>query len=330
MAQKKRGDNDTLDEDKVSKQIAKDLQKASRDLVAETGQLNWERAQQVVNQFRPVPWVMWVIIRSVFGKHDDPTSPMTFSYVRPLIFRALEDDVLGFRRKPVTKRKPLLSDVVLALGDEVAAAICFIHSVSRRVSSAMSERSSQPILDDALLRAHIGYFLGQRVMDFGPGKGMLAGFAGRSGLSILVAAGGPARAKNALEKLAAGTSIQDVGEQIYRCDPLQVSAMALTAGGCSRDAAMGVAAFSTPAAKIERGSEQERWLAAFSIIENLRVGSLEKITPRHWAVFGIDEQDRQGLAQDVRQIQRRGHGWSWMSQSLGGIEEELRQEFQQA
>ena len=111
-----------------------------------------------------------------------------------------------------------------------------------------------------------------------------------------------------------GEGIQVVGRKVYKCDPLQVSAMTLTAIGCSRDAAFGTVSFASKnPLSIVQNEEQMRWLAAFTITEKVRMGVPEEVAPELWEALGFeDPEDQSSLLDEAKGVIRRGHGWNWI------------------
>jgi hypothetical protein len=296
--------------------------------IPSSGDRSWETATEIVRNFRPVPYILWRMVNAVFGRHavQKAMGPfgtpdhITFDPVQYLIINAAADKTLGGEQGAKDPPKSLEQAVKL-LGADVTAALCVLHAVCRRISASLSERVWRPILDDALMRSQIGYHVGGFQSKFGKGRGMLAGFAGRSGLAVLIASGEVALAQRALEGLAAGMDIKDVGLKVYGCDPLQVAAMTLTAAGCSFDAGFGIASYSQGGAGAAPGGEQFLWYSAFSIAENTRMGKSELVDPRCWKALGYNESDKGTLKSQMQALQRRGPAWQWLvlpqSQSSG-------------
>ena len=232
---------------------------------------SWRVAARIVREFHPVPRMVWVIIRNVYGRVGTSThkiDPMIFSDVEPLIVKAAHDKTLGAQppaptppgapqKSVIMSRQAIsakpdpapaaaaapeieirnLEHAVSIIGSDVAGSICFIHAICRRVANSVAEKVWRPILDDALLRAHMGYLVGKNSRVFGPGRGMMAGFCGRSGLAILIGSGTMEQAHSALSWLAAGVEIGEICIKVYGCNPLQVAAMAAVSAGFNRDIA---------------------------------------------------------------------------------------------
>lgn len=277
---------------------------------------SWNVSASIVKKVKPVPWLFWIMIRSVYGKSGEvkDVDPMTFSLVENLLKRALKDPDLCASDQLIENAN--LTKTVDILGSDLAASLCFVHSVSRRVSVGLNERVFRAIMDDALLRARLGVMLGQEVPLYGIGRCLLAGFAGRSGLAVQLASGSEDQARIALSGLATGKDIGKVCMDVYGCYPLQVAALSLVSGGCSRDIALGISAFSLPSEEIIPGSEQYKWLSIFSVLEHLRLNSMDQIPEDYWKSMGMNENQRKNLEQKTQQIFRKGHGFSWILKPL--------------
>lgn len=272
--------------------------------------VSWQKAREVVQAFRPVPWFIWRISNYVLGTPGQMNS-LNEGFVlglRRLLFAAASDPILGSGDKVNDLRKALK-----IVPPDVIAAVSVIHGVCRRLATRQFERIWRPILEDAILRCQIGWNVGSFQGSFGSGRGMLAGFASRSGLAILLSTGDLDQARKALESLASGKEISEVGLQIYQCDPLQVSAMMLSAAGCGRDASFGTVSYAfKDTEKVVENDEQLRWLAAFSVTENIRMGKVDSVPAKFWEVLGISESGKKDLLDITKRIIRRGHGWNWI------------------
>ncbi len=317
-----------VNEEEIQRQMDDEVEQAVREL----GPLNsnrhtenaigsretWDRATSIVKQVRPVPWPIWVITRSVFGLNGKLGSPdpLIFARFEYMLMKSLTDgDIVSGQREVITKEKDKTPLYYLSafLGVDVAAALCFVHAASRRVLSLLPPRIGAAIIEEALLRAQIGLIIGRETKEFKAGRGILAGFAARIGLAIQFASGSPQTAEKALEELASGTNFHKVGLSLYGCDPLQVSAMALVAGGCGQSAAYGVAAFNVNVS--QRGTlthDAFKWLSAFSIAEHLRLGNGELIYEESWLALGIPNKTREKIYEFSRTLVRYGHSWQWI------------------
>ena len=263
---------ENVSEDEFEEKISNEVEKAG-DVFAEQekktwGALSpsWNVASGIVKRVKPVPWIFWVMIRTVYGRsridagkgQKSSADPMTFSILENLIMRAVQDSELaqGVDSKTIKN----LTGAVNVLGIEVTASLCFIHSVCMRVSRSLNDRMYRAIIDDALIRARLGVLLGTGSKSLGIGKPLLAGFAGRAGLAVQLASGTEQQARKALNSLASGKDISKMGFDVYGCDPLQVAALTLIAAGCHQEIAFGVASFSLPSSVEEMNKEQLLWL----------------------------------------------------------------------
>ena len=131
----------------------------------------------------------------------------------------------------------------------------------------------------------------------------------------MIASGDLEQARKALEMLAAGAEISKVGLEVYECDPIQVSAMLLSATGCGRDAAFGTVSQVYSASIDEMSNEEQRkWFAAFTIIDKVRIGQPDDIDPKLWSVLHFkDEAARQKVIDSAKKFVRRGHAWQWLA-----------------
>ncbi len=331
---KVKGDTHIESAQEYSDRFDQGLEQVEKDLNAVpvqeggAGLRGWQTAGDIVKKVRPVPWLLWNIIHSVYGKVGELGSPdpMMFSPVTGLLLYAAGDKTFNAFDQAESSgpswEVKLLSEAIGILGEDVAAAVCFVHAVCRRVSNGLPERVWRPILDDALLRARIGYVVGGQTPALGPGRGMLSGFAGRCGLAIQVASGDSASASKALTGLASGKDMSKVCAEVYGCDPLQVAAVSLISGGCNHDIALGIATYNSTRRAIKIGSDQSRWLAAFDVVENLRMGRAAAVNASSWEELGFDETSKEYLNKLVSQLQRVGHGWRWMIKALTNMENE--------
>lgn len=309
------------DKDSFSRELQQTLEETERAVLGAASTAmspsemkSWQHARDIVQQFRPVPWFIWRLSNFALGKSGTNRSlseGMVFG-LRRLMFAAASDPSLGKGEKVSSVRQAL--EIVPS---DVVAAVAVLYAVNKRLSSSQHERIWRPILDDAILRARLGLMIGARDESFGAGRAILAGYAGRCGLAILIAQGQLEQARSALEMLATGSEIKKVGFSIYECDPLQVSALTLTAAGCGRDAAFGTVSYSIePQFRTSisgESEEQQRWLSAFSVIEALRAGKLNEVSWPFLERYQLtDPQEQEEILADAKKIIRRGHGWNWL------------------
>lgn len=277
-------------------------------------------AAEFVKKYKPVPKLIWPLVYPVFGKAGilGSPDPLIFSPLSTLIIRTAQDKVLNRQFKG--KKPRSLTEAVNAIGADVAAAVCVIHSMSRRIANTLPQRVRGPLLEDALLRTRIGFHLGVLSPESGPGRAMLAGFAGRCGLAVQIAVGESKQAEKALVAMASGEDMNKVCSRIYGCDPLEVSAMSLISAGCSKEIAFGIASYSSGIEEDFPSPERLRWLALFSIIEHLRMNETEQISPQHWASLGCTKESRAIIEDEVTQAHRRGHGLNWLAEPQNSSE----------
>ena len=282
----------------------------------------WKLARDIVECVRPVPVVMRNFIRPVYGRSDTlgNVSPYAFLPVSGLLKKAVMDTSFSDERRivaPGVEESSLTLSVCLeVLGFDVAAALALVHSVCRRINTTLPPRVSRALIDDALLRTRIGLYVGKYSQFLFPGQGMLIGFCGRAGLAIQIASGSTEQAEKALSSLASGREISNTCRRVYGCDPLQVAVMTLIAGGCHRNIAMGIASYSKDS-NAEKETERNIWVSGFRIIDSLRVGDFERLQDLDWDVLGFFDQVMQDqLFKDVQNMQRKGHGWRWVTNSF--------------
>jgi hypothetical protein len=273
---------------------------------------SWEKARALVEDFNPVPGFIWRLSNYVLGtpgQINRASEGLVFG-LRRLLFAAASDPILGIGTKVNNVHR-----AIEVLQPDVLAAAAVIHAICRRLSTRQFERIWRPILDDAMLRAQVGFYVGSENPHFGAGRGMLAGFAGRCGLAMLIASGELEQARRALEMLATGAEIKQVGMNLYGCDPLQVSAMTLSASGCGRDSAFGTVAYSS-AGKVKDVSltaGQVGWQAAFTITECVRTSRIQDVPENLWDALNFcDQQQKDALIERAKICLRRGHGWNWL------------------
>jgi hypothetical protein len=317
-----------LDEgEEYSTEVKEEIYEAATDLAdakltplnSELEENSWEIAQRLVTEFRPVPSFLRSMLYKLFNENSsvDKLHHMVFFALHPLLMRAAKDETLRENSRTgvtVSDKDLSVQEALDSLGDDVAGALCFVHAVCRRVDHVLPKRISIPIVDDALIRAKLGFFLGMLSPGFGRGKGILAGFAGRSGLAIQIAAGDIEEVQGVLESLAVGEDIQVVGSRVYGCEPLQVSALSMIAAGCGRDSAFGVSTYGRRSSGFpaDLAKERAKWFSAFCIVEHLRMGRSYLIEDSHWECLDITDAKKARLKSELQDLQRRGHRWRWL------------------
>jgi len=283
---------------------------------------SWDKANRLVRDFRPVASYLWRIVHAVLGKNEKlgKPDPIAFDAMTPLMRMASGDKTLSGN----TSEAASLEESLKRIGLDTAAAVCVMHGVCRRVGHATVERIWRPIIDDALLRAHIGFLVGSKAPQFGKGRGLLAGFCGRAGLAVQIASSDAKVSQRALEGLAAGMDIRVVGLKTFGCDPLQVAAMMLASAGVSTEAAIGVASFSDDGRGVPTKGMQFLWLSTFAIVEYLRIDEPERIEPAYWKALGIDPGHKGEIIAEVSKLQKKGHRWDWICDKQLTLEEDLK------
>lgn len=277
--------------------------------------LNWSNSRLTVESFKPVPWYIWRLVNFAIGGSGEIRAydhGMVFALKRLLLLAAHDPELSGDSAECRNTR-----EAVMRLAPDVFAAIAIVHSVSKKIRGKKFDRIAKPILEEAILRTRIGFSLGSKLKNFGRGRGMLAGFAGRAGLAVQISQGTFEQATETLERIAAGQSIQRIGREVYQAEPLQVSAMLLVASGCGRDAAYGVMAVAAPDLVGQMGlnEEQERWRTSLRIMEEIRAGNLNGIPESDWKLLGCENsEEMMTLRSEIRQVTRRGHNWSWLGE----------------
>jgi hypothetical protein len=295
--------------------------KPLEDLLAIDGvSRGWKLAAEIVKHFQPIPRRVWPMVHSVYGKPGviGNPDPIVFSAVTPLLERALEDKALGGSGAKSITPTPL-DRVVERLGVDTVASLVFAYSVCRKTAFFGVESVIRPILDDTLLRARIGYLVGSVSDQCGAGRGILAGISGRMGLAIQIASGTPEQSTTAVTRLAELHDISTVCDEVYGCDPLEVSALTLISAGCSREIAYGVAKFTTKYKETgdsEDSSDmavrlQQFWSNVFRLIEYLRMGKTDLINQTLLDDLEISV-SIEDLLNQTQIIFRRGHGWRWI------------------
>ncbi|NDC37698.1 MAG: hypothetical protein EBZ48_06555 [Proteobacteria bacterium] len=270
----------------------------------------WNKARQVVEGFRPVPWFIWRISNFVFGTPGETRAvpPGLLTGMRRLFFAAASDPLLGGGT-----RVSDISGALRVLKPDVVAAVSVIHALCRRLATKHLGQLWRPLIDEALVKAQIGVAVGMHAAEFGSGRGMLAGFAGSLGFAILLAHGEEAQAQEAFEQLAQGATAQQVGLSVYGCDPVQVSAMTLSAAGCGRDCASGLVSHVSEEPSSQQAPGQLYWLAALSIISGISRNQPPAFDDESWDRLNLyPEALRAELVSLAQRTIRRGHSLQWI------------------
>jgi hypothetical protein len=280
--------------------------------VDERAEESYTRARELVNAARPVPQIIWRICSFVLGRPNNinQLSEGLLFGLKRLVLAIGSDPTLSAGRRKLSS----VREVTEVVPSDLLAASAVMHAVCRRLQTKDLRGVWGPVLEDALLRAHIGFFVGSTLESFGSGRGMLAGFAGRVGLAVLIAQGTAEQAASAMTALSVGRQVDEITLEIYGAASLHVAGMVLLAAGCGRDALIGIGSFGMSKAHQKlMHPESRRWLAAFSIIENLRAETSEKIPEDVWDNLGLlKPSDRSELKQTAAMLASTGHRWGWL------------------
>lgn len=270
----------------------------------------WIIAKKRIENFRPLPWFLWRLSLSVFSKPVGKTkiNEGMILGLRRLMFAAASDPVLGTGSKINSVKK-----AITILPADVIAAVSIVHSVCRRLNVQNNNTIWKQFLDEALVRAQIGYEMGKVATNIGPGRGLLSGFAAQIGFAILVACADKKQAAETMEKLSSGHASSVIGTTIYGCEPIQISAMLLAACGCGPDAANGIAMSGAKIAEIEQlEGSRSLWAASGYAVEELRKGKVMNISPKLCSILEIGQPELDSLNKKAIKIARAGHSWQWI------------------
>lgn len=270
------------------------------------------QARRIVAAFRPVPQIIWRLCNYSIGRpgHINKLSSGHTFGLKKLMTNIGQDAILGLGHSKVSS-----SEVVTAVASDIIAATSIMYAVSRRLQSMPFGRLWEPMLDEALLRANLGFCVGQMSTNFGIGRAMLAGFAARIGIVVLIASGSESQAELAIAGLARRVSLSQIAREVYGCDPAHVSAMLLSAAGCSKDAILGVGAFGL-SKRAQSGLDpfSALWLATLTIIEHVLDSSAYLIAEHTWIALGFEETgERDELIKIAKTLKRSGHTWQWLA-----------------
>lgn len=270
------------------------------------------RAREIVNAFRPVPQIIWRLCNYTLGRpgHINTLTTGHAFGLKKLFMHVGADPIMGLGRSNLNT-----SDVVYGVASDVIAAVAMMYAVSRRLQSMPFQKLWAPMLDEALLRANLGFCAGQMSERFGIGRSMLAGFAGRIGMVVLIATGDQNQAHEAVSALVTRADPQEIGRKVYGADPAHVAAMVLSASGCGRDAILGLGAFGlSKRAQAALDPFSALWLASTIIIENVLNSNAFLIEEGVWLTLGFDEPaEREELSAIAKTLKRSGHSWHWLA-----------------
>jgi hypothetical protein len=306
-----------LDEEYIDKQGEEEHPESlSSDVEELFGQVSgfsrsWTIADQLVGEFNPISWSLWRLIGFIMsrGVRINSVPPgMLLGYLRFLKLVG-GDPVLGTSVE--------LNTTALAaqhLKSDIIAATLFIHSISCHLHPRPLKKIWGGMLDDSLLRARIGLELGKHASDFGSGRCLIAGFAGRAGLIVLIATGTHQQAARTLQSLARGGDIVQTGLDVYSIHPFHVIAHIMLRGGLGMDSAVGVLSFGN-SAFVPSNDLQLQWRAVSRIIETARTSTYDRLTAEDWERASLlDPDKRDDFKDQAKLILRKGHGWLWITE----------------
>ncbi len=300
----------------INTRINDSLEQSRQDLIAISGAVteketaSWQLAAEIVSSFKPVPWFIWRLTNFVFSTGVKRDLPEGFVLgLRRLLFATASDELFGSGAKVNSLHQSLK-----ILSPEMVGSVSATHAICRKISSKGLERFWRPVLDEALLRSRLGYLTGLNQLDFGGGRGMLAGFVSQVGLAILIATGDEERARAVIEDVSVGLDVGEVCRQLYGCHPLHVGGMLLSSLGCGGNACFGlVASLSSTPLEIVSNFEQRQWLASLTIVESIRKGVIDEVALDHWEVLNLDSREqRDQIIKTSRPYIRVDHGLHWL------------------
>jgi len=291
-----------------------DLESLGSESLAES----WQLALALVEDFDPVPWFVRrltkIALRSSDGgeasEGNKRLNEGAIIGLHKVLFLAVADPIVG-AGCPVNSIK----EAIPLIKSDVFAAVVVVHAVSRKILARNFDRVWMPILDQALVRAQIGFYVGLNTNDFGAGRGMLAGFAGWIGICILMCRGTKAQAGKTLELLMRGSNIDEVSMEVYACNPLHIGAFLLSLVGCGTNASRGFIVASSRKKNIVEfeNREQNIWFLTLSAVEAIRGGEFDSLAPEQWELLGLGKRSKQLEIEQLAHImRRRGHRWQWM------------------
>ena len=172
-------DNNMLKDFSVSEELRRSLDMVSSEVNSRTDlnldgdkSKSWKVARDIVENFNPVPSLCWRLANFVFnGDTNSNIKELPEGFVlglKKLILKAANDDTIGIGVNISTVKEALQ-----ILPPDVVAACVVIHSICRKLQQKDYERIWKPMLDDAVVRARIGYMLGIYDPRFGCGRPFL-------------------------------------------------------------------------------------------------------------------------------------------------------------
>jgi len=277
---------------------------------------SWAKAKSIVENLKPIPWFIWRLSNQVFGRDSNSVTLLDSSVMglRRLLFAAASSDVFGKDGKVNSVKEALLT-----LRPDVVAAVSLVHSTTRKMQSQPLDMMWRPLLDEALIRARVGFELGRNATSFGGGRGLLAGFASSIGMPMLISAGTLEQSSQIMEALSQQNSAQqnstqqnnkNPDEKTYGTSSLQVGAMYLAGCGISNEGAKAFIEFANM--KHTNLVPNNLWASCAYIIQNIRNKKEATLSEESLNAFGLDQEGLQNLVKLTKKLSREGHGMGWI------------------
>ena len=208
---------------------------------------------------------------------------------------------------------PSARQVLETLPSDVIAASLVLYSVDRRLRGRLIESVGEAFLNEALVRAAMGFVVGDGLDRFGRGRSMLAGFSSRAGLAMIVSEGTEAQAAELINQIEVSDSLQRACVSVYEVDPLHVGALVLLAAGCGMTAYSGILGCSTSHSAPPSGDAEILWWAVHLLIDQVATKSFEEIPEIVWETLGFtDLPERQDIYNVMHGVSAREYRWSWL------------------
>jgi hypothetical protein len=272
---------------------------------------SWNKAEELLSNFRPLTWSIWRTVSYILGNRNKINSlleGMCLGYY-PFLDKLTKDP--KFLVKAPDRNSKERS--ILNIKSDIAAATLVVHSTVRRLNSQPYKRLWNTILYDALTRAELGFYIGQFYPHFSAGRAMIAGFASRAGLTILLATGDENQAVRSVQAISEGRPLNKIGLEIYGIEPMHLSAHLLLQSGTGTDSALGMLAYNSDYF-IATDENQKNWEAAYSLIEAARLGIYNRVKKEQWELFNLNEKNRRSDIEKIAlQLNQTGHTFSWLS-----------------
>jgi hypothetical protein len=273
---------------------------------------SWVTAEEILDKFQITPFSVKRIANLSLGCNDRIfVPPATLFLGHELALKWLQFDEHISAEKDLSTCSDIKS-LIDNCGADVVVVCLVIHSICRGLAKQPLRRIWSAMLDDALIRARIGYLVASNRECFGAGRGMLVGLISRIGLAILLATGGQQRATKTLKLLAEGRLVKEATYSCYGCDSLYLSALILLNYGLGQDATLGILSYGSSYFK-PVNEYQEDWHDCFIIVEMAKMGVFEKIPETILQRFNLDSARKLGLfRKNVQEIIRNGHKLQWI------------------